>query len=197
MIKGYIAIYICIVSTLWANDLVSQLRYIDTLSGEFSLQSIDEDGLVIADSRGSFAIKRPNFIYWQEVKPNERLIVSDGHWLWIDEPQIHQVQKRLLENSSQLFSMLSWFTNPETLEQTYWITSSDSSSSSKQMYQLTPKQDSPIKALSIKMEKGVYEIISYDHLDMQSKLKLYLDDQVVELDRFNFVPDSNRDILEF
>lgn len=67
---------------------------VDTLSGEFAQVQRDEQGQVLARSRGTFAIARPHRFRWEYVEPYRQIIVSDGEMLRTYDVDLAQVTVR-------------------------------------------------------------------------------------------------------
>jgi outer membrane lipoprotein carrier protein len=47
----------------------------------------------LATSRGSVVFAKPGKMRWSYSEPEESLVVSDGHWLWIYDPLNREAQK--------------------------------------------------------------------------------------------------------
>ncbi|HTP62548.1 MAG TPA: outer membrane lipoprotein chaperone LolA [Burkholderiales bacterium] len=73
----------------------SYLRTTQSARGDFEQKVYDKDGKLVQDSRGSFALLRPNRFRWTYVKP-QQTIVGDGEKVWIHDADLNQVTVRRL-----------------------------------------------------------------------------------------------------
>ncbi len=109
MIQRRLAIVILIGSLLMAGaataaepDLSGLARYfdtIDTLSGEFTQRTLDEQGALVEQAEGDFALARSQRFAWHYQTPWEQVIVSDGRRLWVHDVDLEQVVVRPLDEA--------------------------------------------------------------------------------------------------
>jgi len=71
----------------------SYLRSTHSARGDFEQKVYDRNGKLVQDSRGSFALLRPNRFRWTYVKP-QQVIVGDGERVWILDADLNQVTVR-------------------------------------------------------------------------------------------------------
>jgi len=71
----------------------SYLRTTQSARGDFEQKVYDKNGKLVQDSRGSFALLRPNRFRWTYVKP-QQVIVGDGERVWILDADLNQVTVR-------------------------------------------------------------------------------------------------------
>ena len=71
----------------------SYLRTTQSARGDFEQKVYDKTGKLVQDSRGSFALLRPNRFRWTYVKP-QQVIVGDGEKVWIHDADLNQVTVR-------------------------------------------------------------------------------------------------------
>jgi outer membrane lipoprotein carrier protein len=71
----------------------SYLRTTQSARGDFEQKVYDKNGKLVQDSRGSFALLRPNRFRWSYVKPPQ-VIVGDGERIWIHDADLNQVTVR-------------------------------------------------------------------------------------------------------
>jgi len=75
-----------------------QKRYekIDDLRASFEQTTrsvaLGESG-PLSTSRGTVVFAKPGKMRWSYSEPEESLVVSDGHWLWLYDPLNHEAQK--------------------------------------------------------------------------------------------------------
>lgn len=65
-----------------------------TLQGKFTQSVFDKNGRLTQESRGEFAISRPNKFRWAYASPYNQLIVGDGKKVWIHDADLEQVTVR-------------------------------------------------------------------------------------------------------
>jgi outer membrane lipoprotein carrier protein len=76
------------------NLLHERLEGMKTLQGDFTQILFDDDGTVLEESQGEFALERPGKFYWHTLEPFEQLLVSDQQYLWLYDPDLEQVTRR-------------------------------------------------------------------------------------------------------
>lgn len=75
------------------NLLIQKLQSIHTLDAQFH-QSVSMNGRLSHQSLGHFSLKKPDLLYWDIQKPHAQLLIADGHYVWVYEPQLRQVTKK-------------------------------------------------------------------------------------------------------
>ena len=71
----------------------------ESFRARFTQSVFDEDGLRIAESKGTVALRRPYRFRWDYAPPEPRLIVADGVTLWWYDADLAQVTARPVESS--------------------------------------------------------------------------------------------------
>jgi len=72
-------------------------RSVDTLTGRFTQQVVDERGEVVKRSKGDFALKRPDRFNWLYSTPYKQRLIADGKWLYVHDMALRQVSIRPLD----------------------------------------------------------------------------------------------------
>lgn len=70
------------------NELLSRAQ---TITGDFSQMTLSANGANLQETTGSLALKRPGMFRWHTNPPLEQLLVSDGHSIWLYDPDLEQV----------------------------------------------------------------------------------------------------------
>ncbi len=87
----------------WSADASAQLRdfaaKVQSGTGQFTQQTVDEKGGGKRPQSGEFAFKRPGQFKWAVKKPYEQLIVSDGKLVYQYDPDLAQVTQRKVDQS--------------------------------------------------------------------------------------------------
>ena len=73
----------------------------ESFRARFTQSVFDEDGLRIARSEGTVALRRPYRFRWTYETPEPQLIVADGVTLWWYEADLEQATARPVESSLQ------------------------------------------------------------------------------------------------
>jgi outer membrane lipoprotein carrier protein len=72
-------------------NLMTKLSKIQYINAKFEQTVTNEEGEVLQEGQGTFAISKPNLVNWHTTEPDETLIVSNGKNLWFYDPFIDQV----------------------------------------------------------------------------------------------------------
>jgi chaperone LolA len=70
-----------------------------TVRARFEQVLLDAELETIKESRGEFALERPNKFRWDYAAPGAQTIVSDGKKLWIHDPELAQVTVKPLDTT--------------------------------------------------------------------------------------------------
>ena len=71
----------------------SYIRTTQAARGDFEQKVYDKTGKLVQDTKGSFALLRPNRFRWTYVRPPQ-IIVGDGERVWIHDADLNQVTVR-------------------------------------------------------------------------------------------------------
>jgi outer membrane lipoprotein carrier protein len=93
---------------------------LDALSGEFSQTTIDANGGVQEESRGTLALAAPRQFRWQYAEPFPQLIVADGNNVWIFDQDLDQVTVRN-QSSEESQSPLTVLVDLSQLDRDYVV----------------------------------------------------------------------------
>ncbi|WP_432452863.1 MULTISPECIES: outer membrane lipoprotein chaperone LolA [unclassified Agarivorans] len=92
---GTVIVALCLSSVALANDAATELKqHLSTLSSfqaEFKQTVLDADGSQIHQAEGKLSLARPAKLNWQQVAPEQDMIVSDGTTIWYYSPFVEQV----------------------------------------------------------------------------------------------------------
>ncbi|MDS1140824.1 outer membrane lipoprotein chaperone LolA [Pusillimonas sp. SM2304] len=103
--KQFVAAAIVAASPLaaWAAEAPQQLEQfitqVQSATGDFTQQRIDQKGQGKPAQSGQFSFKRPGQFKWAVKKPYEQLIVSDGKQVYQYDPDLAQVTQRDVDQS--------------------------------------------------------------------------------------------------
>lgn len=88
------------------DDLVNDLSQFNSLSANFSQSVSYENGQEGPSAYGQMKLLRPQSFYWHIQSPSEQLIVTDGHYLWIYDPDLEQVVRRKQSKNDSVPALL-------------------------------------------------------------------------------------------
>ena len=167
---------------------------VETLAGDFRQIVRDEEGSVLEESRGNFAIQRPDRFDWVYAEPFEQRIVGDGERLWIHDPGLRQVtvqplQQRLGSGPATLLSG-----DMDRVTEAFRV------SVDGDWVELTPRnEDWQVEGARLRLVDGIpQEVIVEDGLGQRTRLVLEDLETGVTFDdeRFRFRPDDETDVIE-
>ena len=135
--------------------LMAKLGKLAFFSANFSQKILTEQGELLQEGTGNFAISKPNLVNWQTVTPDETLIVSDGNTLWFYDPFIEQVSAYSLAKSIHNTPILLLTSDAPQLWQQYTVAQDSdvalqTNNQNVERFIVTPKDNnSQIKRLTI------------------------------------------------
>lgn len=101
--------------------LKARLAKLERFSAMFAQQVSDESGTELQRTTGKLAVQKPNLVYWHTEQPEESLIVSDGHSLWLFDPFIEQATAYSLQDSIANTPILLLTSDDEKLWEKYQV----------------------------------------------------------------------------
>jgi outer membrane lipoprotein carrier protein len=177
--------------------LDSFVRDIQTLSARFEQSLVDDNDIVVEESRGTVEIHRPGRFRWSYEEPYEQLLVADGLNVWSYDVDLAQVtvksQQKVLGSTPALLlggaaSALEDFEFIGSFEDrgTVWI-------------RLRPKD---MAAGFSKIELGFTDgslsrMIFSDNLEQTTLIALFevKFNEDIDDERFRFVPPADADLV--
>lgn len=104
-----------------ANELRQRLEGLDSLSATFVQTVYAPEGDVLQEARGTMLAARPGRVRWQTDAPLEQLIVSDGHTLWLYDPDLEQVTIKPFEEDLSKTPAVLFIGDLAALEESYSV----------------------------------------------------------------------------
>ncbi len=108
-----------------ALELQQHLAQLQGFQAQFKQRVLDPDGVEIHQAEGKLSLARPAKLNWQQVAPDQDMIVSDGSTIWYYSPFVEQVT--IMDAS-------------EAINQSPFILLADNRSESWQNYQVEKHQ---------------------------------------------------------
>ncbi len=166
------------------------LESVSSLAGGFTQVIRDEQGRVISEAQGTFAILKPHFFRWFIESPGQQLILSDGVWLWQHDLDLETVTRQPID--TKVSSPLRLLMEPATaLAEDYHVTQQADGLS------LVPKTTNPFfETLTLTMDAGLpSSMIMLDNLGQTITVTLSVDrDRPLAASDFVFVPPEGPDL---
>lgn len=83
-----------------ASGLLQQfLDGLHTFQAEFEQVVLDENGLPVEEAKGTLVLARPGRFRWDYREPYPQLIVADGKYVWVYDPELAQVTVKELDKT--------------------------------------------------------------------------------------------------
>jgi len=102
------------------DDLSGFTHGLKGLDGHFTQQVFDANGKRKESSSGRIALSAPHLFRWEYTKPYEQLIVADGKFVWVYDPDLQQASKRP-QGAAERNSPLTALIDPSRLDKDYVI----------------------------------------------------------------------------
>lgn len=178
------------------HGLLSQTR---SLQGDFTQVTTDQQGEVVEENTGKFAIKRPGLLRWHIAEPFEQLLVSDGEILWVYDPDLEQVTINTVDEQMQQNSALLLSSDLEQLQANYQA-EEVRSQGDKKVFALVPKdRGNSFERLELQFEGSqlsgweLYTALGEKSTFTFDNVKV---NQPVSADLFKFDPPPGVDVLD-
>jgi outer membrane lipoprotein carrier protein len=135
-------------------NLMAKLSKFAFFSADYNQKILNEQGEVLQQGSGTFAISKPNLVNWKTITPDETLLVSDGNTLWSYDPFIEQVNAYSLAKSIHNTPILLLTSDEPQLWQQYNVIEKNDVTESGSRFVIMPKDDSgQIKKLTLSFSK--------------------------------------------
>lgn len=120
-----------------SEKLSELLQGYDGFSAKFEQVTLSDNGRQAQKTAGSLLLAKPNLFRWETQQPFPQEIVSDGQFIWIYDPDLEQVTKRLADTQQGSAPALILNGQIEQLQKTYKIRLVEDTGS-EQLFDLTP-----------------------------------------------------------
>jgi outer membrane lipoprotein carrier protein len=98
MSRSSLVLLLCVTAQVAQAATIERLRAFvhetQTARASFTQTVTDQNGRPKQEASGEFAISRPGKFRWSVAQPYQQLLVGDGEWVWIYDPDLNQVVKR-------------------------------------------------------------------------------------------------------
>lgn len=192
-IKLLLALFLCIsFSAAYADvsrDMLEEfLNNTSSMKAKFRQQLVDNKGILLQESAGTFILKRPGKFQWDYQLPYPQQIVSNGNKIWIYDSELEQVSIRnyeqvlsgapviLLDQRKKLDVDFN-VAEKGLVRGQYWVV-------------LTPKSaDNEFKQIEVGMQRNVLRTMKLkDNFDQTT---------IIEFDNLESNPELDNKLFEF
>ena len=167
-----------------ADDLITKIKNIQSMSADFTQKLIDSQSDSNIKSTGIMSLKKPQFFKWVTNSPNNQEIVSNGKKIWIYDRDLEQlIIKQISNDISQFPYLILLSKNSDNLSKFFIIIEK-----SINIFTLKPKNSKMINSISIKFTENN----KLDCLYISSSLNQYTQIKFTNVkDNSNIRRDSN------
>ncbi len=152
MMKNFLIKSICFAMTLFAlsaratpaDDLTQLLSSFQSMSAGFQQVLYNANGRPQQKSTGQMALVRPGKFRWQVFKPSPQLLIANGHYLWIYDPDLSQATQQRLDKTSNNSPASLLSGSIQDLENRFIVTTNNRQKSTGQSFQLKPKNQNDL-----------------------------------------------------
>jgi len=181
-------------------DLQALLSGHQSAQARFTQFSLNEGGNRAEESSGYFIVERPNRFRWITEAPFLQEIVSDGEYIWIHDPDLDQVTRKLADQQNNTAPAMILNGQIDQLSQEFDIHKLDEDESGVALFELTPlnSENSTFSRIRLLFEQNrISELSMEDSLGQRSMLVLQDLEYDPELspDVFEFEPPEGADVI--
>jgi len=154
------------------NQLIQKIESIQNISADFQ-QVLFINGRRSASTSGHFVLSRPGHMRWTTTKPGRQILVADGQYIWVYEPELQQATKRLQKHGVAGTAGLFLSAKPNLWVQAYQV-SNLQAPLGHQVFQLKAKNSkrSIAKLILSFNQQSLQQIEFWDQLGQYSQITL-------------------------
>ena len=200
------AVYLSLLSLfsapVWALDADARLQQLlqgyETISSEFEQFSLAGDGQRTEATSGTLVLRKPNLFRWTSEEPFPQVIVNDGTYLWIYDPDLLQVTRKPFDANGNSAPALILNGQIDRLGEDFSIRLLNETDS-EMLFELLPHDDQStftrIRLLFV--EQQIAQLMLEDSLGQRTSIQFHNQQQNPELasDLFSFVVPEGADLI--
>ena len=183
-----------------AQELNAQLRNIDDAEAHFTQHIIDTRGVRGKEFTGTMRVRRPGDFRWDTQTPYAQTIVTNGHKVWIYDPDLNQVIIESLDRQVGNTPALLLSSDETTIDHNFEVTQEKVSVSGESSYLLKPRnKDAMFEAMRIKFMQGVIEEMQLkDAMGQKTRIQFQRVHYHAHVDAavFHFTPPKDAEIVQ-
>ncbi|MBR9885200.1 MAG: outer membrane lipoprotein chaperone LolA, partial [Oceanospirillales bacterium] len=165
---------------------------------ELDQYTLSEEGARQEHSTGEFVLERPDRFDWRTHTPYEQRIVSDGHYIWVYDPDLEQVTRKPADDQSESAPALILNGKVDALSTRFDIRQIEEAGN-REVFELLPMTDqrSFERIRLLFKDEVLSELLLEDSLGQRTAILL----NGIELDanpdpkRFTFTPPEGVDLI--
>ncbi|KEA63886.1 Outer membrane lipoprotein carrier protein LolA [Marinobacterium lacunae] len=169
-----------------------------SFGAEFEQYTLSEEGARQEHSTGEFVLERPDRFDWRTHTPYEQRIVSDGHYIWVYDPDLEQVTRKPADDQSESAPALILNGKVDALSTRFDIRQIEEAGN-REVFELLPMTDqrSFERIRLLFKDEVLSELLLEDSLGQRTAILL----NGIELDanpdpkRFTFTPPEGVDLI--
>ncbi|MBB6521596.1 outer membrane lipoprotein chaperone LolA [Pseudoteredinibacter isoporae] len=177
-----------------ASDLSKRLLAIDSLQGKFQQTLTADDGELLQESAGDFALNKQGQYRWETKEPFAQLLIGDRESLLLYDPDLEQLNRRKLSEAERQTPLFILSSQERALDENYDVEMIEKG------FQLKPKDSSnSFSTMDLLFEANLpSEIIVLDSLGQKTHIRLIETqaNQVLPPSMFSFEPPPGTDIVD-
>ena len=137
-------------------------------------------------------IKRPEKMRWEYTLPDEQIIVTDGHTLWMYRPDDQQVMVGQAPSFFGDGKGASFLSDIRAIRRNFTVTLEKSDRDEVYELKMLPhKADADIAAILILVAKETFEVVEI------VTLNAYDDETRIQLENFDYTPSLSDELFRF
>lgn len=166
-------------------------------TASFEQYTKDEKGRKGEVSKGIMSVQRPNKFRWETNQPFPQLIVSDGSYIWIYDPDLEQATRKKVQESETNGAALILNGDIDTLNKRFKINQLIDNDREK-LFELVPKKESNFEKIQLFFAAKVMQELMLVDIFGKSTTIILTNPQlntVVEPGLFKFTPPEGTDLM--
>ncbi|SFG58324.1 outer membrane lipoprotein chaperone LolA [Neptunomonas qingdaonensis] len=179
-------------------SLKKVLKGYDRFSANFEQVTRKDQGATAEVLKGSMKISRPGLFRWETASPFPQLIVSDGEYVWIYDPDLEQATRKPADPKQTNGAALILNGDVAELAEQFEIYL-PINEESQQLFELLPKDtQSSFQRIRLFFTQGVMsELMLQDVLGQQTTilLKDSVINEPMDASLFKFTPPNGTDVI--
>ena len=188
---------------LHASDMAllqAQLDNIDSISANFDLINLDDQGQALNEQGGQLLFARPDLLRWQTKPPFAQLIISDGELIYQYDPDLEQVIIQPLGDDIQQTPILLLAAGEQQISENFTV-ELVSDSGGLEVFKLSNRDPGSLIA-SVELQFSSEHLLAIKINDTQQQSNLLLlnaieQNSLIDYSQFEFSTPEGVDVLRY
>lgn len=180
-------------------ELVARLSALQTLQGDFTQTTLDQDDTRLQEAAGEMVLARGNRFWWHTTEPFEQLAVSDGVTLWVYDVDLEQVIQKPMNDQIANTPALLFSGDPASVSGAFSVEVPERGDDTV-VYLLRPKADDALfsrlevrftdeRPVAMRLEDALGQKTLVEFIDLKVNRR-------VDEARFRFEPPEGADVIQ-